>query len=105
MAAYMLWLAACLHALDAFLNAPRKAAAIAFALAAAVTIQAIIGILTLLYGVPIGLALLHQSGAILVLTIAIVHAQALAMVQASEPGPHVRDLEAHAARTPNAGAG
>ena len=38
------------------------------------TIQAAIGIATLLYQAPIGLALLHQAMAIVVLTIAVVHA-------------------------------
>jgi heme a synthase len=49
----------------------------ALALAALVTIQAVLGILTLVHQVPIGLALLHQAGAILVLTLVVVHVQRL----------------------------
>ena len=48
----------------------------ALALAALVTMQAALGILTLLHQVPIGLALLHQAGAIVVLTLAVVHVRA-----------------------------
>src|SRR5262245_1440256 len=50
----------------------------ALALASAVTIQAALGIATLLYQAPLALALLHQGMAIVVLTIALVHAQRLA---------------------------
>ena len=46
----------------------------AIALAAAVTLQAALGILTLLMVAPIGLALLHQATAMLVLTVATLHA-------------------------------
>ena len=49
----------------------------ALALAALVTIQAALGILTLIHQVPIGLALMHQAGAVLVLTLAVVHVQRL----------------------------
>ena len=49
----------------------------ALALAALVTIQAVLGILTLIHQVPIGLALMHQAGAVLVLTLAVVHVQRL----------------------------
>ena len=47
----------------------------ALALAGAMTIQAGIGIVTLLHQAPIALALLHQAMAIVVLTIAVVHAE------------------------------
>jgi heme a synthase len=40
-----------------------------------VTLQAALGIWTLLMVAPIGLALLHQAMAMLVLTVATVHAQ------------------------------
>jgi heme a synthase len=71
MVAYALWLAAVLHAFDARHGTARTGAIV---LAAAMTLQAGIGIATLLYQVPIGLALLHQAAAIAVLTIAVVHA-------------------------------
>jgi heme a synthase len=71
MFAYALWLAAILHAVDAK-NSAAWPGALAFA--ATMTIQAVIGIVTLLYQAPIGLALLHQVVAIVVLTVAVVHA-------------------------------
>jgi heme a synthase len=72
--AYLLFVAALLHAADA-VRAGRGAPALA--LAGAVTIQATLGIATLIYQVPIGLALAHQGMAILVLAIAVVHAERL----------------------------
>ncbi len=47
-------------------------------LAAAVTLQAALGIWTLLMVAPLDLALLHQAGAMIVLTIATVHAASVA---------------------------
>jgi cytochrome c oxidase assembly protein subunit 15 len=76
--AYALWLLAVLHAaavlrwLD---DASARAGALALAIA--VTLQAALGILTLLYQVPIALALAHQGMAIVALTIAVLHAQRL----------------------------
>jgi heme a synthase len=46
-------------------------------LAIAVTIQAALGVATLLYQVPILLALAHQGMAIIVLAIAVMHAERL----------------------------
>lgn len=78
MVAYALWLLALLHAADVA-RARRRGAALtgALALAAAVTLQAALGIETLLYQAPLALALLHQAGAIAVLAIAVVHAERL----------------------------
>jgi len=78
MVAYGLWLAAVLHALDVMRNV-RHGAAVSTAiwLAVAVTLQAAIGIATLLHQVPISLALVHQGMAIIILTIAVVHAESL----------------------------
>jgi cytochrome c oxidase assembly protein subunit 15 len=73
--AYALWLAAAWHALDAIRTSPdRRARLGAVALAAAVTLQAILGILTLVLMVPISIALLHQGVAVVVLMIAVIHA-------------------------------
>jgi heme a synthase len=72
--AYLLFIAVLLHAADAA-RAGRRA--LAFALAVAVTIQAALGIATLLYQVPIGLALAHQGMAVVVLAIAVMHAERL----------------------------
>lgn len=77
MVAYALWLFAVLHALDAARSKSAAPARIgAFVLAGAVTLQAIVGIVTLLYMAPLALALAHQAMAIVVLTIAAVHAEA-----------------------------
>jgi heme a synthase len=72
--AYLLFIAVLLHAADAARVGRR---ALAFALAVAVTIQAALGIATLLYQVPIGLALAHQGMAVVVLAIAVMHAERL----------------------------
>jgi cytochrome c oxidase assembly protein subunit 15 len=47
----------------------------ALALGVAVTLQAALGVATLLHAVPIGLALMHQAMAVIVLSIAVVHAE------------------------------
>jgi cytochrome c oxidase assembly protein subunit 15 len=78
MAAYALWLLAVLHVIDAARLPDRGARAGALALALVITVQAAVGIATLLYQAPIGLALTHQAMAIVVLTVAVVHAQRLA---------------------------
>jgi heme a synthase len=72
--AYLLFIAALLHAADA---ARAVRGSLALALAMVVTIQATLGIATLLYQVPIGLALAHQGMAVVVLAIAVMHAERL----------------------------
>jgi len=68
-------LAAFVHAFDVVRTMKRgPLVTSAVALVAAVTLQAVLGILTLVFVVPIGLALVHQAGAMLVLTLATVHA-------------------------------
>jgi cytochrome c oxidase assembly protein subunit 15 len=85
MVGYALWLFALLHAFDVARTLRRGPALThALALAAMVTIQAALGILTLMNQVPIGLALAHQAGAILVLALATVHAQSLAVRSAAQ---------------------
>ena len=86
MLAYVLWLLALVHAFDAA-RALREGPALrhALALAAAVTTQAALGIFTLIYQVPIGLALAHQAGAIVVLALATVHLQGLVARRAAQP--------------------
>jgi cytochrome c oxidase assembly protein subunit 15 len=78
MVAYALWLLALLHAADVA-RTKRGGAALtgALVLAAAVTFQAALGIVTLLHQAPLALALTHQAMAIVVLTIAVVHAERL----------------------------
>lgn len=82
MTAYALLALAVLHAIDAVRS---KAAAAtvngALALVAAITAQAVLGILTLLYQVPILLGLAHQATAIAVLTLAVFQLERLALRQ------------------------
>ena len=78
MVAYALWVIAVIHALDArAVLRPGPAPTHAVVLAGLVTIQAALGITTLIYQVPIGLALAHQGMAIVVLAITVVHAERL----------------------------
>jgi cytochrome c oxidase assembly protein subunit 15 len=83
MVAYALFALAALHVLDA-VRSRAGAAAVngAIWLAAAITLQATLGILTLLNQVPMDLALAHQTVAIAVLTLAIFQAERLAARQA-----------------------
>jgi cytochrome c oxidase assembly protein subunit 15 len=90
MTAYALFALAVLHALDAVRS--RAAPAVvngAFWLAAAITLQATLGILTLLNQVPTSLALAHQAVAIAVLTLAIFQTERLA---ARQPVPEQQNL-------------
>src|SRR5258708_7119348 len=84
MTAYVLWLLAILHVIDVARTLRGPALTHALALASVITIQAALGILTLIYSVPIALALAHQAGAILVLALATIHAQALTARRAEQ---------------------
>jgi cytochrome c oxidase assembly protein subunit 15 len=81
MLAYLLWILAVVHLVDAASQAKNSALNGALALACAVTIQAGIGILTLLHGAPALLALLHQGMAVVVLGVAVMHVGRLATRQ------------------------
>jgi cytochrome c oxidase assembly protein subunit 15 len=83
MLAYVIWLAAVFHANDAW--RARREAGGALILAGTVTLQAALGIVTLLQQAPILLAQAHQMVAILVFTIAIVHAERLWHRQVAQP--------------------
>jgi cytochrome c oxidase assembly protein subunit 15 len=76
MTAYLLFALAIAHAIDA-IRARAGTAAIrgALWLVAAITLQAALGILTLLNDVPIDLALSHQAVAVVVLTLALLQAE------------------------------
>jgi heme a synthase len=79
MLAYTVGVAALVHAVNVartVKTGPVVAGAIV--LAAAVTLQAALGIFTLLMAVPISLALMHQAMAMLVLTVATIHAASVA---------------------------
>jgi heme a synthase len=75
MLAYLIWLVVMVHANDAW--RARREVGGALILAGAVTLQAVLGIVTLLNQAPIELALSHQVVAILVFTVAVVHAERL----------------------------
>jgi cytochrome c oxidase assembly protein subunit 15 len=75
MVAYAVWLLAILHACDAFRG--RRHVRGAVILAGAVTLQAGLGIVTLLHQAPIPLALAHQMLAIVVFSIAVIHTEQL----------------------------
>jgi heme a synthase len=75
MVAYAIWLVAMFHANDAWRT--KRETGGALILAGAVTLQAALGVVTLLYQAPIPLALAHQTVAILVFTIAVMHAERL----------------------------
>jgi cytochrome c oxidase assembly protein subunit 15 len=78
MLAYALWLCALVHALDVRRAAPKgPALAGAIGLLVALTLQAALGIWTLVAAVPLAVALLHQAVAMLALTVATVHAASL----------------------------
>jgi heme a synthase len=79
MMAYALELVVLLHAVDVA-RTLRGGAALtaALALASGITLQVALGIATLLHQAPLALALLHQSMALVVLAIAVVHAERLA---------------------------
>ncbi len=79
MTAYALLALAILHAFDTIRSRAGTAAVSgAWWLALAITVQAALGIVTLLYQVPMDLALAHQAIAIAVLTLAILQAERLA---------------------------
>ena len=78
MTAYALFAVAIAHAVDARHARAVTAARGASWLVAAIALQAVLGILTLLNKVPIGLALAHQAMAIAVLTLVIMQAERLA---------------------------
>jgi heme a synthase len=79
MLAYAIFLCALLHAFDVTRTVKQGwMVASAIVLAAAVTLQAALGISTLLLRVPLTLALMHQAMAMLVLTVATTHASYVA---------------------------
>jgi cytochrome c oxidase assembly protein subunit 15 len=68
--AYAIWVAVLVHAYDAKSKS-------ALTLAAMASLQVVLGIATLLMQAPLALALTHQLLAIVVFTVAVVHAEHL----------------------------
>ncbi|TYO63888.1 heme A synthase [Bradyrhizobium hipponense] len=87
MTAYALFVLAALHAFDAVRSRTGAAASGALWLFAAVSLQAVLGILTLLNQVPLDFALAHQAVAIVVLTLAVMQAERLASRQSAQARP------------------
>jgi cytochrome c oxidase assembly protein subunit 15 len=78
MVAYAVWLVAVAHLWSVYSSRTDRPTRLnAVALALLVTAQAILGILTLVHVVPLGLAIVHQGFAVVVLTAAVVHAERL----------------------------
>jgi cytochrome c oxidase assembly protein subunit 15 len=89
MTAYALLLLAAYHAFDVLrVRAGRAAIRGAHRLLAAVLVQAVLGIMTLLMVVPIHLALTHQAVAIVVLTFAVLQTERLAPRNTAVAVPH-----------------
>jgi heme a synthase len=96
MTAYALFVLAILHAADAIRSRAGTAAiGGALWLVAAITLQATLGILTLLNQVPVPLALAHQAVAIVVLTLAVFQAERLV----ARPQRQLRNLGQPLAQT------
>jgi heme a synthase len=74
MVAYLVFIGAAIHALDVVRHEKGRGRIGALALFAASALQVALGVATLLLVVPLPLALLHQAGAMLLLTVATLHA-------------------------------
>jgi heme a synthase len=87
MTAYALLVLAVLHAIDAARSRAGAVASGAWWLVAAIVLQAVVGILTLLHQVPIDLALAHQAVAIVVLTLAVLQTERLVARRTEHDSP------------------
>jgi heme a synthase len=86
MVAYGLVAAALFHVVDVWRNVEGRALRIGAAtLAAVVCAQAALGIVTLLMAAPLALAMLHQAMALVVLTVATLHASHAVALTAPSP--------------------
>jgi cytochrome c oxidase assembly protein subunit 15 len=93
MVAYAIWIFAALHLADAVRTRRAPAVRGAAAVFAAVTVQATLGIVTLLHQAPLALALTHQAMAMVTLSAVAVHAARLALPRA-EQTPHATPVSA-----------
>jgi heme a synthase len=86
MLAYGLLVVAALHVVDVWRNVEGRALLIGAAvLAAVIGVQAALGIVTLLAAAPLALAMLHQAMALVVLTVATLHASHAVALPAPSP--------------------
>jgi cytochrome c oxidase assembly protein subunit 15 len=92
MMAYAIFIVAFLHLADAWRAADRPDVVGAAVLFFAVMVQAILGIVTLLYQVPLSLALAHQAMAMALLTVAVVHAERLPLPPAGHAQHRAADI-------------
>ena len=89
MTAYLLVAVAIWHAFDALrLRAERSVVNGALWMVAAIAVQAMLGIMTLLHQVPIDLALMHQGVAIIVLTLAILQVERMTVRESAVLAPN-----------------
>lgn len=96
MMAYVIFAVAIVHALDTTRTVRGgEMAASALVVALAVTVQAGLGIVTLLHAAPLALALMHQAMAVVVLAIAVIHAQQV-NARAASPTEEVPPMPAPA---------
>jgi cytochrome c oxidase assembly protein subunit 15 len=86
MTAYALFALALFHAIDVRRRGPGPLATTAGFVAVAVLAQAGLGIMTVLFSVPLVLALTHQAMALVVLTAATVHAARMLAGEATAAG-------------------
>lgn len=84
MLAYTIWILALAHAVDTW-RGRAVGAHLAIWLAILITAQAALGIVTLLNVAPLGLSLAHQGLAVVVLTVAVLHAEALHRRSGTQP--------------------
>jgi len=90
MLAYVIFIVALLHAIDVARSVKEGAALTgALVLFAAIVAQIALGIATLLWAVPLPLALAHQAMAMLVLTAATVYAANVGWARRVTEGPQV----------------
>jgi cytochrome c oxidase assembly protein subunit 15 len=88
--AYLLLALAAVHALDCARRGAGPPRTGAIVMAVAIALQAAIGVLTLLWHVPLALALAHQLVAIVVLVLATVHAENLQSIRAASQARDIR---------------
>jgi cytochrome c oxidase assembly protein subunit 15 len=96
MAGYLLLLVALVHLFDAWRTQDCGEGTLSWAtaLTLAMVAQIGLGVLTLIHHVPIDLALLHQAGALVVLTIGVLHAERLTPRRAAQTAEAKAALDA-----------